>query len=89
MENKALWAVGEQGAFLDNKRVRVSRTKDLKEAAIAINFGKTKRLRCFSLKAIESIYTDAPIIRMSGSTSFIISEMAQGKYDVLIDNVDF
>lgn len=89
LEKGTIYASRGKGAYKDNRNLRVSFTNDLRNSAVAINLGKTKKIRAKSLRAIVEIYKDVPIIRMPGSTAFTIWELVQQKYDALIDNGDF
>lgn len=74
----------EKGAFLNNKKLSVSSTKDLKSSLIATGFPYAvlnKDIREDILKKLDSILTNTQGVRRAGSAAIDMSYTARGSFD--------
>ena len=81
-KNELFTAAKGQGAFLDNRRIRVSETKDLRRALIGTGF-PFRRGDNFAgyLEAFERVARRAAGLRRPGSAALDLAWVACGRYD--------
>lgn len=84
-----VWAKEGAGAFLGKNRIKLQKVSRFEDTSVAINFGKRADQRIKVINMMKEIYKDIPIIRMVGSTAFVVKRMVEGGYDALIDNGDY
>jgi myo-inositol-1(or 4)-monophosphatase len=77
-----------QGAFVDNKRLRVSQTSAIAHALVSIDqytFGEdAERKNRWRLRLTERLAHDAQRVRMLGSSAIDLAWVAEGRLDACI-----
>ncbi|KKU17856.1 MAG: Inositol-1-monophosphatase [Candidatus Pacebacteria bacterium GW2011_GWB1_47_8] len=84
-----VWAVKGLGAYIGERKPISNVRVDIKSSSIAINFGKTVGQRKRTLGVFKGILEITPIVRMLGSTAYVVKGMTEGKFDALIDTGDY
>lgn len=81
MLNELYTAVRGQGAWLNGQPIRVSAVDDLNDAAIGIDWGRTREDREPLLRLVKKHGHDVRTIRAFGSAALALAWVAAGRFD--------
>ncbi|MBI2040390.1 inositol monophosphatase [Candidatus Microgenomates bacterium] len=85
IENKVYWAQEDlDGAFLNGKPIKVSKTADLKETVIGCDWGWNIEKRLIVASWLSLIVTHVRQVKSLGSASSELASLAAGQMDVYI-----
>jgi myo-inositol-1(or 4)-monophosphatase len=80
--NLLFTATRGSGAYLDDRRIRVSKRTQLRDSLIATTFGYRARSSLNFFESLQhTLYTEASAIRHTGSTALDLAYCATGWYD--------
>ncbi len=83
--NKELYfAEKGKGAFLNNKKIKVSDKKKLDEAVVVFALTSKKNIAIKSLQKAESIFPYVRAIRNPGTVELILCDIACGRMDIFV-----
>ena len=70
-----------KGAFLNNKKIRVSKKKELKDVILAFNLPSNEKISSDTLILLSKIYGNFRGIRNFGAAALNMCYLAEGKFD--------
>jgi len=79
--NELFWAEKSKGAFLNGKKIRVSKTSSFSNSMLGSDFGANSKKRLDEFKYIEKVISKCEYIRIGGSYPYQITRLAMGKID--------
>ncbi|MGD9489206.1 MAG: inositol monophosphatase [Calditrichaceae bacterium] len=82
IREEMFWAEKDKGAFLNDRRIRVTDNENLSDSIIATGFPfKSKQFLPDYLKSFEKIFNDCNGIRRLGSAAIDLAYVAAGRFD--------
>ncbi len=75
-----------KGAYLNNKRLHISKNSSLKESIIVTDLTKDREFHDEFFNMLLSLSKDVLGIRLTQSTSLNLAFVAEGRYDIFIKN---
>jgi len=70
-----------KGAFLNNKKIKVSKTKKIKDALVSTGFPYNKEAKRKNLALFTNVMENAQAIRRAGSAAIDLCYVACGRFD--------
>src|SRR5215471_21576346 len=80
-----LTAIAGQPAYLNGKRTRVSRHRQLGESIVSIGFAKSRETIEATLPYFNKLVRRVRKIRMMGSAALALTYVASGRFDAYIE----
>ena len=87
LRNERFWAVAGQGAFLNNKPIRVSATATLQDAVMGVDLGYSDARGKMLLSTLHELFPEFASVRLMGSAALGLAYAACGLYDLYVHNL--
>ena len=84
--DQVFYSYKNKGAWLNNKKIKVSTTKNISEAILATGYPSGSNLETTYLRNIVTNIQNYKKIRMLGSASLMLCYLATGNFDVYTEN---
>ncbi|OGD86785.1 hypothetical protein A2Z23_02370 [Candidatus Curtissbacteria bacterium RBG_16_39_7] len=83
--NELFWAEKGKGAYLDGKKIEVSKISELKKTVTTLEWGRGENDRKFFGKILAKLLSRAGTTKHLGSSVYNFSMLARGRIDAILD----